>query len=416
MRILVLTKTLPFPPRNGLELPVAKIFNEIGRLHEVDILVISEDRRDFERRRASVPSHLGRAFFLAPGRLGKIKRVWNELSGRKPAFFSHTFNREQIEGLETDLVYDFVWVSPPGNYTFVEACRKYGIGSFSHLILGLNDLVTSIYSKHISEILHRRIFDWRFLSFGIRSYFIGRLERKYLYWFDLVHLQTRKEEEKAIRLLQDPAFKERVIASPNGIKNELLRARYQGQERGAILYMTHLSGDRSGEAQWFVRKVWPEVRAMTDAELWLVGTPPTGDIPGITDDNRIRVLGYVDDLPGTYEQVRLCIVPIFHNCGLINRIQDALAAGTPLVATEIAAATFPGLESGQHVLTAGSPAEFARQTIRLYSDLGLRLRLSQQGRQYATALPTWKETALRIRKRMESKVERLKIEQEIKIS
>ncbi len=401
MRVLVLTKTLPFPPRNGLELPVAKIFEEIAVHHEVDILVISNDQADFELRKELLPGHFGRAYFLRPGKMGRVRRLKNEVMGIKPAFFSHQFEAKDLRALAEHFDYDFVWVSPPGNYTFIEACRKHGIGRFKRLVLGLNDLITSIYSKHISEIIHRRIFDWRFLSFGLRSMFIARLERKYLYDFDLVHLQTEKEEAKALELLKDRTFADRIISAPNGIKEFLFDCQYGKTESKAILYMTHLDGDRSGEAKWFIKKVWPQVRQRTDAELWLVGTPPARPIPLIDDDDRIKVLGFVPDLMKTYEAVRICIVPIFHNCGLINRIQDTLAAGVPAVATAISADTFPNLRPGYHLLTAAQPQEFADQTIKLYNDPGLRSQLSKAGRQYAKALPNWLETATKIRIRME---------------
>lgn len=396
MRILVLSKSLPFPPRHGLELPLAKIFEVIGKHHEVDILVISNQRDDYEARLSGVPDSIRKTYFLQAGTIDSKTRMWNEITLKRPAFFSNNYKDEDLRALASEFDYDVVWVSPPGNFTFIEACRRLGIGRFGLLVLGLNDLITSIYSKHLTEIYYRRIFDWRFLSFGLRSFFISSMERKYLYYFDLVHLQTPKEEQKAIQLLRDPSFKKRLIVSPNGTKEMLFKCVYSKNPGNVILMMTHLDGDRSGEALWFIQKVWPTVRAKTDAQLWLVGTPPVTPMPAIENDNRIKVKGYVPDLQALFEAVRLCVVPIFHNCGLINRIQDALAAGVPVVATAISAGTFPNLKNGKHLLTGNSPKDFTDQTILLYKDENLRNHLSAEGRKFAQTLPTWEETALKI--------------------
>ncbi len=271
-------------------------------------------------------------------------------------------------------------------------------------VLGLNDLITSLYAKHWNEMVHRKIFNWRFLSFWVRSFFIARLERKYLYYFDYVHLQTQKEAQKAIKLLGDPAFADRIIISPNGKNEAFLPLSYDDPAQKGILFMTHLDGDRSQESKWFIEKIWPQVKAATDAELWLVGTPPNGKLNFIEEDSRIKVLGFVDDLKEVYSSAKMGVVPIFHNCGLINRIQDALTAGLPIVTTEIAASTFSGLEEGRDVLATNHPEEFARKTIALYQDGNLRNNLAYFGKAYSLGLPIWKQSAEAILRKLENKI------------
>ena len=398
-----MAKTLPFPPRNGIELPLARFFEEIGQSNQVDFLVINESKAGFEERVAFLPPQIGNVFYLKPVLRSGLNRLVGELMGVQPAFFAYKYDEQQLRALVKDFKYDIVWVNPPGSYTFLEACENIGCKFYDRSVLGLNDLITSIYAKHLTEMWHRRIFDWRFLSFWFRSFFIAKLERKYLYYFDFVHLQTQKEADKAIRLLKDPSFLKRIIVSPNGKNESFLQITSSEKQYKGILYMTHLDGDRSGESTWFIQKVWPKVKESTDAELWLVGTPPTEVIHGIHNDPRVKILGFVDDLKEIYSKARIGVVPIFHNCGLINRIQDALSAGLPIVTTQIAASTFKNLQEKREVLASDDPLVFAKKTIELYQNQSLRKILSEAGRAYSFTLPNWKQSAKNIIEKLENK-------------
>ena len=403
MKILVISKSIPFPPRNGVELPLAHFFERIGQQHEVDFLIISQDKASFEERLPNVPNRIRKTMFLKPRLLPLNKRLWNEISGKHPAFFAYTYDEAELKNLVQGLNYDFVWVNPPGNITFLKACEALGLKFYQFSILGLNDLITSIYSKHLQEMVHRKIWDWRFISFWLRSFWISTLERKYLYDFDYIHLQTEKEAQKAIELVKDPTFRDRIIVCPNGIKSQFWEVEYEGQNSKGILYMTHLDGERKEESKWFIQKVWPLIKAETDAELWLIGTPPAQFIPGVSDDDRVKVLGFVEDLTVVYKRARMAVIPIFHNCGLINRILDGLTAGLPIVTTEIAAQTFIGVQNGKHLFTANTPDLFAEKTIMLYQDSQIRMSFSKIGRAYAISRPTWEEGTQLLLNKMEQK-------------
>ena len=396
MRLLMITNTIPFPPRNGLELPIANLISHLSEHHYIDLLVINEDRGDFNTRISVQSEMLNSVFFLQGKPIPVWKRMMREFLGIAPAFYKYDFAVEEMTALVKGMVYDLVWVCTPGNFTFLQSCKSLGLGQFGKVVLGLNDLATSIYAKHIQELWHRKDFDYRFLSFWIRSFFIARIERKYLLEYDGVHVQTDKEKTKADKLLGKKANIVPFIVAPNGVKTDLFACQYQGESSRVILMMTHLDGDRSEESAWFIRKVWPNICQQTDAVLWLVGTPPNRDIPYIVNDDRIVVKGYVPSLRALYEQVRLKVVPIFHNCGLINRIQDSLAAGVPVISTSMAASTFPSLKPGKHLMVADGHANFAQQVIALYKNPQQRAVLSSQGRVYAQQLPTWKDTAQHI--------------------
>ena len=413
MKLLLITESIPFPPRNGRELPTARIFEQFMQRHEVDLLVLGQDDADYKARLKYLPEGIHKTFFIPYTKLNPLKRAINELFFIKPAYFFRVFDPLRIEKILADKHYDFAWVNPPGNLDLIRLCQKNGISLCDHSILGMNDLKTTLYSDEINELKGGN-FKWSYLLHWLRSFFIAQHEKQYLTEFDLVHVQTLKEKMKTVNLLGDMAFASRVIDSPNGVKSFLYDCTYQGIDQNAILFMTHLDGERKYESKWFITRVWPTIKTETKADLWLVGTPPKTPIPYIDSDPRIKVKGYVPDLVETFNQIRLAVVPIFHGTGLINRIQDAFAAGVPCVASKLSASTFPEAEHEEHLLVAETAQEFAAEIIRLYRNRSLRVELSINGRAFAKEQPTWQETAARLEGQMnkiiqaESKVEILK--------
>jgi glycosyltransferase involved in cell wall biosynthesis len=405
LKLLLITESIPFPPRNGRELPTAKIFEELMIQHDVDVVVVGQDEEDFRARKEELPTGIQNVWYLPYRKLNIVKRMINELLLIKPAYFFRQLDAQQVASLFTGKHYDFAWVNPPGNLQLIELCRSLGIKLCDHSILGMNDLKTSLYADKMHQVRGGN-FKLAYLIHWIRSFFIAIHEKKYLEEFDLVHVQTLKEKKKTVALMDDHSFAQRVIDSPNGVKEFLYDCEYKGIDKNAILFMTHLSGERKYESKWFITKVWPKILAKTDAELWLVGMPLTGPLSYVDNDERIKALGFVPDLLDTFNSVRLSVVPIFHGTGLINRIQDALAAGVPCVASQLAASTFPDAIDGEHLLVAEKAEEYADAVIRLYEDRGLRLSLSANGKQYAKEQPTWAETAARLSRQMQRIVQR----------
>lgn len=400
MRILLVTESIPFPPRNGRELPTAKIFEHFLATHTVDIVVVGKDKADFETRLPFVPESVNEMHFLPYQQLGAVRRILNELLLIKPAYFYRQLESDKVKALFLGKTYDFAWINPPGNKALLERCANLNIPIAKHSVLGMNDLKSALYADKIHQVKGGN-FKWAYLMHWLRSFFIARMEKKYLQDFDLIHVQTAKEKRKTVKLIGKPEFVDRIIDSPNGVKEFLFNARYAGIDSKAILFMTHLNGERKYESKWFITKVWPKIRVQTDAELWLVGAPKQTTIPYVDEDNRIKPLGYVPDLTKTFEAVRLSVVPIFHGTGLINRIQDTLVAGVPTVASKLAASTFPDARHEDHLLIAERADDFAKAVIRLYHSRNLRMGLSINGRLYAKQQPGWAETAARLLGAME---------------
>jgi glycosyltransferase involved in cell wall biosynthesis len=131
---------------------------------------------------------------------------------------------------------------------------------------------------------------------------------------------------------------------------------------------------------WFCREVWPLIRTqLPNLVLTVVGradgvTRTLVRYPGVT------VTDWVPDTRPYVRRATVSVVPLRSGSGTRFKILEGLAMGAAIVSTT---AGQEGLhvESGRHLLTADTPADFAAAVIRLVRDPGQRRQLGRAGRQ-----------------------------------
>lgn len=131
---------------------------------------------------------------------------------------------------------------------------------------------------------------------------------------------------------------------------------------------------------WFVDEVWPQVRrSLPDAALYIAGAYPTRSIHALENlKTRVRVLGAVDDLDRFFAQGVVNVAPLPFGAGIKGKILEGWRRGLPCVSTSMGAEGF--CEDGKFGgLIADSPEEFARATIQLLQDPGLRQEKAEIG-------------------------------------
>lgn len=142
---------------------------------------------------------------------------------------------------------------------------------------------------------------------------------------------------------------------------------------------------------WFIREVWPLVRAgCADARLLVVGKrPPTTLTQLATITPGVEMLGYVADLMNLIACSSVFVVPLRAGGGMRVKIVDAWSWGIPVVSTTIGA---EGLEYGvdEHLLIADDAATFAAATLRLLDDPALAAQLRSAGRQRVESTYDWR--------------------------
>jgi len=399
MKILIITESIPFPPLNGRELPVAGIFEQLSIRHTVHLLVIENNSRN-SKDLSRIPESIQFLGYLPAKKWSNKKRIIKTILSLRYLLSPFYYTEEDVRKIISHHVYDFIWISPVLYYGLIIFCRQHNLHFFKKAAIGLNDAKTWLYRDLGSEMILTCTFNKSYFSRWLLSFFLEAEEKKYLALVDLVHVQTQHEQNK-LEHLMSPSSHAKIIAAANGIKEELFSCTYKGIDSDKILFMTQLDGSRAEESKWFIKKVWSIIEnSLPDARLLLVGKPPKKTISFVVKKKNIIINGYAENLLEIFDSVRLAVVPTFHSTGLINRILDALTAGLPIVSTPQAIATFPDIKINEQILSAVTPVAFADAVIRLYNNKEYRETISTEARQYALKFPTWKKTAEEIENAM----------------
>lgn len=127
-----------------------------------------------------------------------------------------------------------------------------------------------------------------------------------------------------------------------------------------------------------VNDVMPSVwRELGDVKVTIVGSGPPPEVEALASP-LVDVTGWVEDLQSLIDQARAMAAPLRFGAGLKGKITQALAAGLPVVTTEVGA---EGLESRDKdfLLVADDAAGQAAHIARLYRDDDLWRSLSSAG-------------------------------------
>ncbi len=120
-------------------------------------------------------------------------------------------------------------------------------------------------------------------------------------------------------------------------------------------------------------------RRFPEAELWLVGSNPTERLRKLTNDPRVKVTGFVEQVQDVLKTMSLVLCPWSGTYGFRSRIVEVMALGVPVVATP-AAVDGMELKSGRGIILANSDDALANSVLTLLSapnELAAQSRLAR---------------------------------------
>jgi GT2 family glycosyltransferase/glycosyltransferase involved in cell wall biosynthesis len=130
--------------------------------------------------------------------------------------------------------------------------------------------------------------------------------------------------------------------------------------------------------RWLVQQILPRVRARRpDVELHVAGADLPPELRALGGDG-VHWHGHVADLGPLLRECRLSVAPLRFGAGVKGKINQALAAGLPVVATTCAVEGM-GLVDGVDALVADDADAFADAIVRGYGDDDLWRRLAAGG-------------------------------------
>ncbi len=156
---------------------------------------------------------------------------------------------------------------------------------------------------------------------------------------------------------------------------------------GAMDYLANIDA-----AVFLSREILPQVQARyPDTTLTLVGSRPSPEVLALQDIPGVTVTGRVLSMVDYLHQATVCVIPMRMGYGIKNKTLEAMAAGTPVVASDrgLEGLTVEGPGIPQRALRANTPAEYVTAIHQLFAQPELRLRLSVNARSMIETDYTW---------------------------
>lgn len=192
----------------------------------------------------------------------------------------------------------------------------------------------------------------------------------------------------------------RLGVVPNGVDLGQLPFERSGRDLSTIVFTGNMGYfSNVNAACWFAERVLPLVRRSVPAARFLVvGARPAARVRRLARaDPSVSVLGFVDDVRPHLRAATVAVAPMQAGAGQQFKVLEAMASGTPVVATPVAAAALEeGGEDG--LLVAEKPEAFAEAVIVLLQDPGRAGRLAASARRFVESRYTWEQSTAHLEK------------------
>jgi len=183
---------------------------------------------------------------------------------------------------------------------------------------------------------------------------------------------------------------DKVNVNPNGVDTEAFPFVLEGREPSTIIFTGNMGYFPNVDAvRWFSQKVFPFVKAqIPDVKFYVVGANPHKDIQHLSVDENIITTGFVDSIHKYLARATVAVCPMRSGSGIQNKVLEAMACGTPMVATERVLGAIQATP-GEDIVMANEPAEFADRVVELLKNPSVRQRLAVKARQLIEKKYTW---------------------------
>lgn len=184
---------------------------------------------------------------------------------------------------------------------------------------------------------------------------------------------------------------------PNGVDTDYFTPLAAPRERDSLVFCGKLDYYPNSQAILnFCSEVLPLIwERRPQVRLTIVGNNPPPSVRKLGSDKRIIVTGFVPDTRLYLGKASVALVPLLVAAGMQNKVLEALAMATPLVATPNACRSLQ-IKDGIHLRIAEGAQAYANAVLQLLEDPQFAQRLSRSGRQYVERHHSWASAANRL--------------------
>jgi sugar transferase (PEP-CTERM/EpsH1 system associated) len=231
------------------------------------------------------------------------------------------------------------------------------------------------------------------LGYSLEGRKLEREERRLATRFDLCTATTRAEWQT----LESYRTGVRTDWFPNGVDSDYFAPTGEPYEPETIVFVGRMDYYPNQECMFdFCAALLPRLQSMRPGlKLMIVGADPSPAVRRLSELRGVTVTGSVPDVRPFLRRAALMVAPLNIARGTQNKILEAMAAGTPVVTSRVAAGGVDA-SSPEHFLAASSPEEYTDAILRIVDDPAERGRLSTAGRERMLSHHSWEKSMQRL--------------------
>lgn len=203
-----------------------------------------------------------------------------------------------------------------------------------------------------------------------------------------------------------PHNQDAITVVPNGVDLDYFTPQPIARARATIVFSGKMSYHANeAAALHLVHDIMPLVWACRpETRVVIAGNAPPPSVRALAADRRVTVTGYLDDLRPAIAGATLAVAPLRYGVGIQNKVLEAMALATPVVAARQASRALHAVE-GRDLLLAEQPHEYADAILSLMNDPQRAAAIGAAGRRYVEQYHTWDAAAQRLEQVYASAIE-----------
>lgn len=386
MKILMLTPYLPYPLLSGGQIRTYNLLKNLKDKHEIHLFSLIKEEAEKEYimelqkfcktvnvfKRSQHPFTLRNVFLAAVTPYPFL--VTRNLPIRAKAMLTEVLEKGKFDLIHAETFY----VMPNIPKTSVPT------------LLVEQTIEYLVYQDFVRQF---RIAPLKpFLMFDV--YKIKRWEK--YYWSKADRLATMSQEDKEFILQFAKNAKIDVVA--NGVDAQFFeKVKRKTLTSPVVLFVGQFKWLPNRDAVYFIREeIWPSIKkAIPDCKLWIVGRHPTPEIKALTQDPDIVMDEGIKDIRQAYQGASVLLAPIRSGRGTKFKILEAMASGTPVVATRLGIEGIKAKDK-QEVLIADTGKGLAEKTIEVLKKPQEAERIAAEAKKLITKHYNWKKISAKL--------------------
>lgn len=388
MKILMLTPYLPYPLLSGGQIRTYNLLKKLAEKYEVTLFALIKE----ESERQYIPEL---EKYCAKVRVFKrsqkpftLRNIFNTAFSSFPFLVIRNHVPQTIKAVEQELKAE--------KYDLIHAETFYMMPNIPKTEIPI------ILVEQTIEYLGYESYADKIGFWPIRQILkldIAKIRRwEEYYWRSCTKLITMSQEDKDFinTTLNEP---NKIEVVSNGVDVKWFDQKERKLPKAAtVLSVGTFNWLPNVEAvKFLVDNIWPMVKdKIPTAKLWIVGNAPTPEIFEYQKkDTSITITGGIPDIRDAFAGAHVLVAAVFSGKGTRYKILEAMAAGTPIVATEIAVEGL-GVEHGVQVLIGNTAEELAELTTKVLQDPSLQEQLAKNGKQFVRTQYDWEYIAQKL--------------------